>query len=188
MPVTDEEAQRRADTMAAALRAAGLRLTHQRLEVLHEVARSEAHPDVEIIYQAVRLRVPTISLDTVYRTLATLADLRLITRVAALPGPTRYDANLAHHHHFVCTSCGLIRDVVDERLDAVPVPQSAAALGAVAVIEVQFRGICSDCTKKQQADQRTAWDDPIARHIAAGSSSRPWHSDQPHDKEDGDEG
>ena len=53
------------------------------------------------------MRVPTISLDTVYRTVATLADLGLVRRVALTPGPARYDANTTRHHHFVCTRCGL---------------------------------------------------------------------------------
>ena len=150
MSVAEEELQRRVEAMTAALRAVGLRLTHQRLEVLREVAKSIEHPDVESIYEAVRTRVPTISLDTVYRTLATLAGLGLITRVAAFPGPTRYDANLAHHDHFVCTRCGLIRDIADERPDDVTVPESAKAFGIVAALEVQFRGICSDCAKRDQ--------------------------------------
>ena len=150
MSVADVEVQRRVEAMIAALRGGGLRLTHQRLEVLREVAGSAEHPNVESVYEAVRLRVPTISLDTVYRTLATLADLRLITRVAALPGPTRYDANVGHHHHFVCTRCGLIRDVVNERPDGVTVPESVTTLGTVAAIEIQFRGICSDCAKRER--------------------------------------
>jgi Fur family peroxide stress response transcriptional regulator len=148
MVVATDEAERRVSLLSRALRDSGLRLTHQRLEVVREVAQSDEHPDVESIYSAVRERVPTISLDTVYRTLATLGGLGLVRRVTATPGPTRYDANLSHHHHFVCTRCGVIRDVDDRELDAVRAPRAAAALGRVDSIEVQLRGVCVDCHKK----------------------------------------
>ena len=65
MPVGNENSQRRIDAMTAALRAAGLRLTHQRLEVAREIAASDEHPCVERVFRAVRVRVPTISLDTI---------------------------------------------------------------------------------------------------------------------------
>ena len=149
MTVSAGEVRRRVDELSLALRESGLRLTHQRLEVVREVARSDEHPDVETIYLAVRERVPTISLDTVYRTLATLNGLGLVRRVAATPGPLRYDANTAHHHHFVCTRCGLIRDVDDRGLDAVRAPRSAASLGSVESIEVQLRGECDECKRRE---------------------------------------
>jgi Fur family transcriptional regulator, peroxide stress response regulator len=147
--VAPDEVERRVDTLSQALRGAGLRLTHQRLEVVREIAQSDEHPDVEKVYRAVRARVPTISLDTVYRTLATLVDLGLVARVAATPSPARYDANTTRHHHFVCTRCGLICDVVDRELDAVRVPRSTSELGSVESIEVQLRGVCTDCARKE---------------------------------------
>jgi len=150
MAVATDEVERRIDSLSHALRASGLRLTHQRLEVVREVAQSDRHPDVESIYRAVRERVPTISLDTVYRTLATLDGLGLVKRVTATPGPARYDANTAHHHHFVCTRCGLIRDVDDQELDAVSAARGAAPFGSVESIEVQLRGICNDCRTKER--------------------------------------
>ncbi len=150
MVVLTDEVERRVDALSRALRESGLRLTHQRLEVVRELAESDEHPDVESVYRAVRVRVPTISLDTVYRTLATLDGLGLIKRVTATPGPTRYDANTAHHHHFVCTRCDLIRDVDDEELDAVRPPRSTASLGSVESIEVHMRGVCVDCHNKER--------------------------------------
>lgn len=47
-------------------RRAGVKLTHQRMEVFREVAESGEHPDADTIYRGVRRRVPTVSLDTVY--------------------------------------------------------------------------------------------------------------------------
>jgi Fur family transcriptional regulator, peroxide stress response regulator len=145
--VTDQEAARRIERFTKALRSSGFRLTHQRLEVVREVASTDTHPDAEGVFESVRERVPTISLDTVYRTLGTLADLGLVSRVSGVTGAARYDANAARHHHFVCTRCGLIKDVEGGELDALGVPASAAALGQVDSVEVRFCGICRECER-----------------------------------------
>ncbi|MCX6372657.1 MAG: Fur family transcriptional regulator [Actinobacteria bacterium] len=144
-----DEVARRVDQLSRGLREAGLRLTHQRLEIVRVIAADETHPDVETVYRAVRERVPTISLDTVYRTLATLAERGLILRVLFTPGPARYDANPARHHHFVCTHCGLIRDVENADLDAIRPTAEVARIGRCDAISVQFRGVCAPCQSRE---------------------------------------
>ncbi len=150
MSVPLSEAERRISVFSQALRRSGLRLTHQRLEVARELAGDDTHPDVEKIYEGVRRRVPTISLDTVYRTMGALVELGLVDRVNATPGPTRYDANPTRHHHFVCTRCGLIRDVYSGDLDGVRVPDETHAMGTVESVKVQLRGICAECSRKMR--------------------------------------
>lgn len=150
MSVSASEVESRVSAFARAFRANGLRATHQRLEVGREIAQSEAHPDVEAIYRGVRGRIPTISLDTVYRTLADLEQLGLVKRVNATPGPARYDANPARHHHFVCQRCGLIRDLYSESLDSVGAPEQTASLGCVEGIEVRFYGVCKECVRREK--------------------------------------
>ena len=140
----------RIQALTQALRAAGLRLTHQRIEILREIARTDEHPDVETIYDRVRARVPTVSLDTVYRTLALLERRGLITRVEMLSGPTRYDGNTVRHHHFVCTECGLVRDVRSQDPVELPSPACAQEVGTVRSIHVQFRGVCSKCAARKR--------------------------------------
>jgi Fur family peroxide stress response transcriptional regulator len=151
VPVAAHEVARRVESLSQGLRDAGLRLTHQRLEILRTVAADETHPDAERVYEAVRGRVPTMSLDTVYRTLATLAERGLITRVAFTPGPARYDANPGRHHHFVCTRCGLVRDVEDDVLDSIGPTDEVTAIGRPETVSVQFRGVCRDCEKKERS-------------------------------------
>ena len=150
MALTKQTIEGRIRSCTEALRDAGLRLTHQRLEVFREIARTEEHPDVETIFHRVRARVPTVSLDTVYRTLALLEKRGLITRMDALSGRARYDANTDPHHHFMCVECGLTRDVSDKALDELPAPASAQELGAVQSTHVQFRGVCSKCAARKR--------------------------------------
>lgn len=154
MPIPESEVERRVSLFSQALRKSGLRLTHQRLEVAREIARSDAHPDVEAIYRGVRDRVPTISLDTVYRTLAALIELGLISRVNATAGPARYDANRTQHHHFVCTRCGLIRDLYSATLDAIRAPEQTSVFGRVESVDVQLRGVCEECKRKENCCER----------------------------------
>lgn len=146
-----DEVARRVGLLSRGLRDAGLRLTHQRLEIVRVIAADETHPDVETVFRTVRERVPTISLDTVYRTLSTLVERGLIARVWFTPGPARYDANSARHHHFVCTRCGLIRDVEDESLDAIRPTAEVARIGRPDAVSVQFRGVCAVCRSKEEA-------------------------------------
>jgi Fur family peroxide stress response transcriptional regulator len=154
MPVAHDEAERRVAVMKDGLRACGMRLTHQRIEVVREIAATDEHPDVELIFQRVRRRVPTISLDTVYRTIGTLVELGYVTRTMLMPGPARYDANLTHHHHFVCTRCGATRDIGHPSLDAIQVPEDAMGLGRVETVQVQLRGVCADCERHEGPNRR----------------------------------
>ena len=148
-----DDAEGRLGQFALALRQSGLRLTHQRLEVAREIACSNKHPDVEAVYLGVRERVPTISLDTVYRTLGALEKLGLIRRVEVLGGPVRYDPVLEPHHHFICTECGLIQDVYGGAYDELRAPESTAGLGRVEAITVQLRGVCKSCQEKEYRDE-----------------------------------
>jgi Fur family peroxide stress response transcriptional regulator len=154
VPVPASEVERRVSLLSHALRSRGLRLTHQRLEVAREIAGDDTHPDVKAVYLGVRDRVPTISLDTVYRTVAALVELGLVDRVNATPGPTRYDANSDRHHHFVCTRCGLIRDVYSDSFDGIKAPEQVSDLGTVESVKVQLRGVCKECKGKESRSER----------------------------------
>ncbi len=151
MSVPEPEVAARLERFSTALRSSGFRLTHQRLEVVREVAATDAHPDAERVFRRVRERVPTISLDTVYRTLGTLVDLGLVNRVSGISAAVRYDANTAQHHHFICTQCGLIRDIESSELDGLEASPYAAGFGQVDGVEVRFRGVCRECAKGEHS-------------------------------------
>jgi Fur family transcriptional regulator, peroxide stress response regulator len=147
LSVNEQVAAERVERFSRELRSHGFRLTHQRLEVVREVASTDAHPDADSVFQLVRARVPTISLDTVYRTLGTLTDLGLIVRVSGVGGGARYDANEVKHHHFICTRCGMVGDVEIGESDDLNVPASVSELGEVYSIEARFRGVCRGCAE-----------------------------------------
>jgi Fur family peroxide stress response transcriptional regulator len=136
---------RRLDRFRSAASSAGVKLTHQRLEIFREVASSLEHPDAERVFRAVRRRVPTVSIDTVYRTLWMLNDLGLITTLGPRRDSVRFDANLEHHHHYVCVRCDLARDFESAELGALRVPAAVQELGRITALQVEVRGVCRRC-------------------------------------------
>jgi Fur family transcriptional regulator, peroxide stress response regulator len=164
--VSRQELERRLACFEDAARNAGIRLTHQRLEIFRAVASSIEHPAAEAIFRAVQERIPTVSLDTVYRTLWTLEDLGIVATLGPRRGTARFDANLRPHHHFTCVRCGLTRDFEDSALDALPVPAAAKRYGEVVGARVELRGVCQRCSAGERPRA------PGAARIAAREGRR----------------
>ena len=148
MAIEESELNLRLRHFESVAKEAGIKLTHQRLEIFREIASSEEHPDAETVYNAVRHRMPTVSLDTVYRTLWLLNDLGIISTLGARREAIRFDANTNHHHHFVCTRCGMTRDFECAELDEIRIPDAAKKFGHVEAAHVDIRGICKRCLEE----------------------------------------
>ena len=131
-------------------RKSGAKLTHQRLEIFHEVAQTADHPDAETVFQGVRRRMPTLSLDTVYRTLWWLKELGLIKTLGPPRERARFDANLSRHHHFVCTQCGLTRDFFSDEFDSLELPDSLRYIGHAEKTQVEVKGLCHKCAEDEK--------------------------------------
>ena len=152
--IESNEVEQRLERFRTAAKKAGVKLTHQRLEIFRELASSLEHPDAETLLRAVQGRMPTVSLDTVYRTLWMLNDLGLITTLGPRRGSVRFDANLQHHHHYVCVRCGLTRDFDSAEFDELRIPRAARTFGSVVDTHVEVRGICDGCAKKVTGHRR----------------------------------
>ncbi|MBN2080803.1 transcriptional repressor [bacterium] len=148
MDVRITEIDERLEQFKQACRRAGVKLTHQRLEIYREVAQTTDHPDAITVYKGVRKRLPTVSLDTVYRTLSFLVDLGVLSTLGSGRERARFDGNTERHHHFICTRCGKTRDFVSSAYDDVRPPRSARAYGEVESTHVELRGICHECAAR----------------------------------------
>lgn len=153
MKVSKEQLNERLTSLKAACRRSGTKLTHQRMEVFKEVARTNDHPDTEKVFDGVRKRLPMISLDTVYRTLWWLKDLGLISTLGRTHHRSRFDANLDVHHHFVCKNCGLTRDFISEELDRLELPGHILSIGHAEKTQVEVKGTCHKCVKSKEHAQ-----------------------------------
>ena len=140
--------ENRLDHFESVCKEKGIKLTHQRLEIYKEIANTSDHPNAEHVFKRVRKKLPTVSQDTVYRTLWLLKDLGMITTLGSPQERTRFDANLSRHHHFVCTQCGYTRDFYSDELNNLKLPESVDGFGHVDTTQVAVTGICHTCTAK----------------------------------------
>lgn len=150
MKIKKIEIEQRMKHFETVCRDEGIKLTHQRIEIYREIARTGDHPDAEQVFQRVRNRIPTVSLDTVYRTLWLLNDLGLVATLGNSRERTRFDANLTSHHHFVCGHCGLTRDFYSNDLDEIKLPDSVGSFGEIETTHVEVRGVCRKCAEKDR--------------------------------------
>jgi len=149
---TDVDARLKA--LEDACRKAGAKVTHQRREVLRAVVETEAHPDAHTVFKRVRESMPTISFDTVYRTLSFLEEHGLIRRLHTSGERARFDGNTRPHHHFICTECGRILDFESEGLDEIDLPDDIPKLGTPRSSQLQVFGICRNCeARKEESDE-----------------------------------
>lgn len=140
---------RREDTRREALthelKASGLKLTPQRLAIIREIADDLTHPTAQDIFERLRAELPSMSFATVYNTLDALARAGLCVARSLTPGATRFDPNVAPHHHAVCDRCGAVSDL------PVKAGRGDSGTGAVPpgfqvrVVEQIVRGTCARC-------------------------------------------
>jgi Fur family transcriptional regulator, peroxide stress response regulator len=140
-----DRTERRLEHLEGVARQAGVKLTHQRQEIFRALAASEVHPDAETLFRVVQRRMPTVSLDTVYRTIWMLHDLGLVATLGPQRDGTRFDANLDRHHHYVCVRCGLVRDFESADLNTLRVPEAVREIGSIVDAHVEVRGLCARC-------------------------------------------
>jgi Fe2+ or Zn2+ uptake regulation protein len=130
---------------ADALRAAGYRVTSQRLLIHRTLVELDRHVGAEELLAAVGERLPNVSLPTVYASLDALEEAGLVRRVAAGRGRALYDSQPVDHHHVVCRRCGAVEDL-DAQLELEKASRLAARRGfEVDGAEVVVHGLCAAC-------------------------------------------
>ena len=140
----------RYETMLNKLQARGCRLTSNRLALMRLIAASEGHPNAAQLWEQLRVQFPTISLATVYKTLALLKEEGEVFEID-LRTDSRYDGNKPYPHpHLICSQCGNIIDgdavsflasikqEIEEKFDF-----------QVAQTQLVFFGLCSDCQNSE---------------------------------------
>jgi Fur family peroxide stress response transcriptional regulator len=129
------------------LQAAGLKATAPRRAIVRELMGDTSHPTAQQLYERLRAKLSSLSFATVYNTLRALGAVGQVGRLE-LGGATRFDPNVAPHHHAVCDRCGSVQDVPMQRA-----PRKPELTGfAVERVEYVYRGVCSTCREGSEAD------------------------------------
>jgi Fur family peroxide stress response transcriptional regulator len=136
------------ETFQDACRERDLRLTPQRLEIYKELARAADHPSAETLHQRLLKSMPTLSLDTVYRTLATFVQHGLVNLVETTESQARFEVCQLRHHHLICEKCRNIFDFQWDTIDQVALPDELDGWGEIGRKNVVIYGTCKSCLEK----------------------------------------
>jgi Fur family peroxide stress response transcriptional regulator len=136
------------DAFQMRCRKTGLKVTPQRVAVYKALIESKEHPSADMLWRKVRKTFPNISLDTVNRTLLTLAEIGAAFVVEGSGDVKRFDGCLKNHQHFKCIKCKKIIDFRHKPFDNITVPKSISEKYTVLKKTVYLEGICDLCKKR----------------------------------------
>ncbi len=146
----------RYQSMLRALKQADFRLTPQRMAICRYLSETRSHPTPNDIFQAVHRQFPTISRATVYNTVAVLKELGEIIELPSAGGSSvRYETDLTPHVNLTCTRCGRIFDIPLENIDEISELIDSRTDFLVEEIHIEGYGICSECQKQIEQEERT---------------------------------
>lgn len=111
------------------LRADGVRVTRQRLAILHVLREASDHPRAEDILTRARQQDPSVSQATVYRTLAMLEKAGTVQRNDFDGAGARFElADRQHHDHLIDLDTGAVVEFYSPRIEHLQA-EIAAELG-----------------------------------------------------------
>ena len=86
------------------------------MAILEFLEKTKIHPSAEMVFKEIKSKYPRITLSTIYNTLETFAEKKIINKVFTLEGKSRYDGNTEDHHHFYDKLSGEVIDIFDTEL------------------------------------------------------------------------
>ena len=123
-----------------------MRDTVQRREILTFLRSRRQQCSAVQVYDAVREKLPNISLGTVYRNLGHLLEDGEIIAVETSDKCVYYDGFVQDHAHFVCDGCKNIFDFPLKREIAQDVIKAGFSIEAEKVV---YYGKCADCRSQK---------------------------------------
>ena len=124
-----------------------LKYSRQREAIKNFLVGRYDHPTAETVYLGIKDEFPNVSLGTVYRNLALLAEIGEIQKISTGNGPDRFDGRPHPHYHFMCTCCGGVSDLNVEGLEHINVLAGQDFGGEVCGHFAYFFGKCPECKK-----------------------------------------
>lgn len=130
------------------LRETGLRVTPQRLAVGEALIHASDHRTAEEIQARLQAEsAQPVSLATVYRTLHTLVERRVVGHLDRGRGSAAYEWLDPHHrhHHAVCVDCGAEVEIAPRLLDRFERAVKAETHFTPFLDHLALVGRCADC-------------------------------------------
>jgi Fe2+ or Zn2+ uptake regulation protein len=130
---------------APQLRAQGLRMTPQRMAILHVLHHSGGHLSPTQVYDLAREEFPGITEPTIYRTLEDLAKKKFLLAAHVGNGKIVYELAETQHHHLICRKCGSAVAVDHAQLELLYNQLESTTGYKLDSSHMTFFGLCPDC-------------------------------------------
>ncbi len=128
------------------------RNTKQRQKILQVFLETEEHLSAEDLYRLVHKKYPSIGYATIYRTLKLMSMCGLCRELKLQDGTTRYEHLYGHQHHdhLICTNCGKILEVFDEKIESLQEELAKKYGFHMEKHYMELYGICKECANTKQ--------------------------------------
>jgi Fe2+ or Zn2+ uptake regulation protein len=120
------------------------RMTNQRRKILEYLKSVKTHPAAEMVYREVAKQLPNITLATVYRNLNHLTEQGEIQKIE-VNSKSHFDGDMSFHQHCICSSCGHIKDIFEEKLTKDTLKKVKAKDFEPRTVNILIYGICKKC-------------------------------------------
>ncbi len=138
----------------ASLKKHGLKVTDSRVAILNVLQHTDELLTADEIFDRVNRTVKS-DRATVYRTVSTYAQVGLIEAVQLKDSSIRYEIahKYDHHHHAVCTTCGVVEHIADESVEEVlrRMTKKLKKFSGVDEHALEFFGTCKKCATTQKS-------------------------------------
>ncbi|MFN8518298.1 MAG: Fur family transcriptional regulator [Chloroflexota bacterium] len=135
--------------LAAAMEAAGHRLTQPRRAVADLIAARDGHFSAADLIDDARTRRLGIGRATIFRSLELLTELGVLERLDLPSGEHAYvPCEPVHHHHVVCSACGRVTEIDDHGLTSA-VEGIERARRQVESHRLELYGRCPRCRRQR---------------------------------------
>lgn len=136
----------RLNTIQAALKQKGFRLTSSRQKIVQALLGCGGHITADGLLEVVHETDTTVGRMTVYRTLELLSELGLIRPVYQGTGAAHYILlDGGHHHHLICSGCNAVVEFEECGLQEISQLLAERFNFAIEGHLVEFYGRCANC-------------------------------------------
>lgn len=128
-----------------------MRYSKQRKIILDIVLNANNHPDAKEIYELTKVKIPNISLGTVYRNLNNLEESGLIRKIILDNGNDRFDKTITEHNHLKCIICGKVVDINKKISEDEIKEVENETCFKITNSSFNINGICKCCLKERNS-------------------------------------
>ena len=139
------------EQVKSALNLKQIKPTYQRMEIYKYLRDNRNHPTVDMIYESLSKKIPTISKTTIYNTLEMLIQKGMVKPIVITGTEMRYDATTPQHHHFMCEKCGRI---IDLELKCRYMGKMDVNGNVIKEMHCYMKGICRDCSNPSDGNDK----------------------------------